>query len=145
MEVSGCIGPYRLWGADEFSGEVVIEKSLSFMLLLMFPEQVRDCHCCSYCKSVFFVFSFLFCGCSVVLSFQFFQSSVSLREKSLPCSGFLNQENGVFSILIRYIYMCVCVIGVIRTSCTLQMRMQYFSSLRHFQIKAVVDSFQYPS
>ncbi len=32
--------------------EVVIEKSLSYMLLLMVPEQVRDWHCCSYCFHV---------------------------------------------------------------------------------------------
>jgi hypothetical protein len=49
---------------------------------------------------------------AVVLFFlsSFFSPSlsVSLREKFLPCSGFLNQENGVISILIRYIYMFVC-------------------------------------
>jgi hypothetical protein len=40
MQVSVFIGLYPLQGADEFSGEVVIEKSLSYMLLLMVPEQL---------------------------------------------------------------------------------------------------------
>jgi hypothetical protein len=43
-------GLYPLKGADEVSGEVVIEKSLSYMLLFMVPEQVSDSHSCSYCK-----------------------------------------------------------------------------------------------
>jgi hypothetical protein len=55
---------YPLWRADEVSGEVVIENSLSYMLLLI-PEEVCDCHCCSYCKCLFW-FSvpvwFLFSG-----------------------------------------------------------------------------------
>jgi hypothetical protein len=33
-------GLYPLSGADEVSGEVVIVKSLSYILLLMVPEQV---------------------------------------------------------------------------------------------------------
>jgi len=40
MQVSVFIGLYPLEGADEGSGEVVIEKSLSYMLLLMVPEQL---------------------------------------------------------------------------------------------------------
>jgi hypothetical protein len=40
MQVSVFIGLYPLQGADEVSGEVVIEKSLSYMLLLMVPEQL---------------------------------------------------------------------------------------------------------
>jgi hypothetical protein len=34
------IGLYPLWGADEVSEEVVIVKSLSYILLLMVPEHV---------------------------------------------------------------------------------------------------------
>jgi hypothetical protein len=49
-------GLYPLQGADEVSGEVVIVKSLSYILLSMVPEQVLDWHFCSYrC-----VFRFLF-------------------------------------------------------------------------------------
>jgi hypothetical protein len=33
-------GLYLLYGADEVSGEVVIVKSLSYIVLLMVPEQV---------------------------------------------------------------------------------------------------------
>jgi hypothetical protein len=40
MQVSVFTGLYLLYGADEVSGKVVIEKSLSYMLLLMGPEQV---------------------------------------------------------------------------------------------------------
>jgi hypothetical protein len=40
-----------------FSGKVVIENSVSYMLLLMVPEQMRDWHCCSY--SAFMLFLFL--------------------------------------------------------------------------------------
>jgi len=40
-------------------GKVVIEKSLSYMLLLMVPEQVWDWYCCSYCFHVLFCFLFL--------------------------------------------------------------------------------------
>jgi hypothetical protein len=39
MQVSVFTGLYLLYGADEVSGKVVIEKSLSYMLLLMVPEQ----------------------------------------------------------------------------------------------------------
>jgi hypothetical protein len=41
------------------------------MLLLMVPEQVRDCHFCSYSKRVFLVFFFFSCPCRIVLSSQF--------------------------------------------------------------------------
>jgi hypothetical protein len=40
MQVSVLTGLHPLWEADEVSGTVVIEKSLSYMLLLMVPEQV---------------------------------------------------------------------------------------------------------
>jgi len=53
-------GLYPLLGADEVSGEVVVDKSLSYILLLMVPEQVWDWHYCSYCCFCFFVFG-LFC------------------------------------------------------------------------------------
>jgi hypothetical protein len=42
------IGLYPLEGADEVGGEVVVVKSLSYILLLMVPEQVWDWHFCSY-------------------------------------------------------------------------------------------------
>ncbi len=37
----------------------MIEKSLSYMLLLMIPEQVLDWHYCSYCFCILFNFLFL--------------------------------------------------------------------------------------
>jgi hypothetical protein len=37
----------------------------------MVPEQVRDCHFCSYSKRVFLVFFFFSCPCRIVLSSQF--------------------------------------------------------------------------
>jgi hypothetical protein len=41
MQVSVFTGLHPLWEADEVSGgKVVVEKSLSYMLLLMVPEQV---------------------------------------------------------------------------------------------------------
>jgi hypothetical protein len=40
MQVGVFTGLYPLLGADEVSKEVVIEKSLSYMLLLMKPGQV---------------------------------------------------------------------------------------------------------
>ncbi len=40
MQVSVFTGLYPLYGADEVSGKFVIEKSLSYMLLLIVPEQV---------------------------------------------------------------------------------------------------------
>ncbi len=40
MQVIAFTGLYLQYGADEVSGKVVIEKSLSYMLLLMGPEQV---------------------------------------------------------------------------------------------------------
>ncbi len=60
-------GLYPLWGADEVSGEVVIVKSLSYILLLMVPEQVRDWHFCSY-WCVFFIFCLFFVSPCLVLS-----------------------------------------------------------------------------
>jgi hypothetical protein len=43
-------------------GYVVIDKSPSYMLLLMVPEQVRDYHFCSYCQFyVLFVFGLPWC------------------------------------------------------------------------------------
>ncbi len=41
MQASVYIGLYPLYGADEVSGEVVTEQSLSYMLLFMVPEQVE--------------------------------------------------------------------------------------------------------
>ncbi len=50
----------------------MIENALLYMLLLMVPEQVKDCHCFSYCKSVYFGFlvlglSLLYCPLFTVL------------------------------------------------------------------------------
>ncbi len=70
MHISINTGLYPLEGSDEVSGEVVIEKSLSFMLLLIVPEQVRDCHCCHTAVVYFIVFSlFYLCVLCFVLSF----------------------------------------------------------------------------
>jgi hypothetical protein len=68
MQVSVDTGLYLLYGADEVSGKVVIEKSLSYMLLLMAPEQVWGWYCCSYCFRVLFCF---FVSWSFVLCFVF--------------------------------------------------------------------------
>ncbi len=45
----GYTGLYPLLGADEISGYVVIDKSLSCMSILTASEQTRDSHRCSYC------------------------------------------------------------------------------------------------
>ncbi len=85
MHISINTGLYPLEGSDEVSGEVVIEKSLSFMLLLIVPEQVRDCHCCSYCSCVFFLFSpcftFVYCALFSVLYVLFWKSFCDLKKK----------------------------------------------------------------
>jgi len=73
-------GLYPLWGADEVSGEVVIVKSLSYILLLMVPEQVWDWHFCSY-WCVFFVFCLFFVSPCLVLSAASW-GSVSLAVSS---------------------------------------------------------------
>jgi hypothetical protein len=68
----------------------VIEKSLSYMLLLMIPEQVLDWHYCSYCFCV--LFHFLFLGSLFfVLSFLLWNSLWLVEEVlTLLC---LNHEN----------------------------------------------------
>jgi hypothetical protein len=66
MQASVYIGLYPLYGADEVSGEVVTEQSLSYMLLFMVPEQVET-------GTVFLYFGFisLFGICFMVLCSQF--------------------------------------------------------------------------
>ncbi len=91
-------GLYPLSGADEVSAKVVIEKSLSYTLLLMVPEQVWDC--CSYCFCFFFLFfvssSFVFCF--VFPSLEFSVAGWRSVNLALP---FLYHENGDFTILMR--------------------------------------------
>jgi hypothetical protein len=77
MQVSGYTGLYPLPGADEVSGEVVIDKLLSYMLLLMVPEQVRDCHCRSYCMCVFVCLCFLLHSSFIPFVLLFLPNSVS--------------------------------------------------------------------
>jgi hypothetical protein len=85
----------------------VIDKLLSYMILLMVPEQVRDCQCCSnFTCLCIFCFSFLdlsllyFCFFPVLKSLS---GSLSLiyNEKFQPCSGFLDREYGDFLMLTR--------------------------------------------
>jgi hypothetical protein len=73
-------GLYPLYGADEVSGEVVIVKSLWYILLLMVPEQVWDWHVCSY-RCVFFDFRLFFVSLCLVLSVASW-GSVSLAVSS---------------------------------------------------------------
>jgi hypothetical protein len=74
----------------------VIEKSPSYMLLLMVPEP--GVH--MFIQQVSNFCSLLFCLGHGVLCSQFcksFSRSLSLTFKKFdPCSGFLNQENGDF-------------------------------------------------
>ncbi len=59
MQVSVHTRPIPTVGrADEVHAEVVIPRSLSY-ILLMVPEQVRDHHWCSYCRCAFFCFLIL--------------------------------------------------------------------------------------
>ncbi len=83
---------YPLKGADEVSGEVVVVKSISYILLLMVPEQVWDWHFCSY-QCVFFVF------CLFLSSLVWF--FVWLPEEELTLLFLLHRENGDFSILMK--------------------------------------------
>ncbi len=56
------------------SGDVMIERSLSYMLLLMVPEQAKDCHCCSYYTCI------LFCFLILVLSLSMYYLLFSVFE-----------------------------------------------------------------
>jgi hypothetical protein len=56
------------------SGEVMIERSLLYMLLLMVPEQVKDCHHCSHYMCI------LFCFLVVVLSLSMYYLLFSVFE-----------------------------------------------------------------
>jgi len=40
--------------------KVVTSKSLSYMLVLMVLEQMKDCHFCSYCSFIFSAFCWIF-------------------------------------------------------------------------------------
>jgi hypothetical protein len=67
LQDGACHRPLPTVGADEVSGEVVIVQSLSYILLLMVPEQVWDWHFCSY-QCVFFVLCLFFVSPCLVLS-----------------------------------------------------------------------------
>jgi hypothetical protein len=57
LNCTWCRIPPSGLSTTAFSGKVVIEKWLSYMLLLMVPEQMWDWHCYSY--SAFMLFLFL--------------------------------------------------------------------------------------
>ncbi len=79
LQVHACHWPLPTVGADEVSGEVVVVKSLSYILLLMVPEQVQDWHFCSY-QCVSFLVLWL---TEEVLTFCFF--FFAFWGKSLSC------------------------------------------------------------
>ncbi len=85
------------------SGQGVIDKFLSFILLLVVSEQVRDCHYCSLFK--FYPSVFL---CFPVPQSLSGNHSLPSRKSFEPCSGFLNLSliNGDFLILRRVIPTC---------------------------------------
>ncbi len=70
----------------------MIVKSLSYILLLMVPEQVSDWHFCSYGCVIFVFFCFL---SSLVWFFLW------LPEEVLTFLFLLHFENGDFSILMK--------------------------------------------
>ncbi len=55
-------------------GDVMIERSLSYMLLLMVPEQAKDCHRSSYYMCI------LFCFLILVLSLSMYYLLFSVFE-----------------------------------------------------------------
>ncbi len=64
-------------------GKVVMDKLLSYMLLLMFPEQVTDCHFCSYCSFLLFLhysLPLLCCSFFLVLKILILNSFFDLKE-----------------------------------------------------------------
>jgi hypothetical protein len=71
------------------SGEVMIERSLSYMLLLMVPEQAKDCHRCSYYMCTLFCFLILVLSLSMyyllfsVFEVLFWEVFLWLREEVL--------------------------------------------------------------
>jgi hypothetical protein len=75
----------------------VIVKSLSYILLLMVPEQVGDWHFCSYRLC----FSFFVCFLSPLVWFFLW-----LPEEVLALLFLLHCENGDFSILMKDNYSC---------------------------------------
>jgi len=87
-QVDACHQPLPI----EVSGEVVVVKSLSYILLLMVPEQVWDWHFCSYrC-----VFSFFVCFLSPLVWFFLW-----LPEEVLALLFLVHCESGDFSILMK--------------------------------------------
>jgi hypothetical protein len=84
MQVSGYTGLYPLPGADEVSGEVVIDKLLSYMSLLMVPEQVS--FILHVCVCVFFyilVLSLLYCFCFLILLVLILKSAFDIKGEVL--------------------------------------------------------------
>jgi hypothetical protein len=73
----------------------VIVKSLSYILLLMVPEQVWDWHFCSYWCVCFF------CFLSPLVWFFLW-----LPEEVLALLFLLHRENRDFSILMKDIWLC---------------------------------------
>ncbi len=89
------------WMDDEVSGKVVIVKSLSYILLLMVPEQMWDWHFCSYwCVCVFFCFVLFFVSPCLVLSVA------SWGSVSLAVSSSLWEWRFLYSYE-RYIYIYI--------------------------------------
>jgi hypothetical protein len=86
---------YPLYGVNEVNGEVVVVKSLSYILLLMALEHVWDWDFCSY-RWVFFV-CFLF---SLVWFFMWLPKVV-LILLFLP-----HHENEVFFVFMIDIHFC---------------------------------------
>ncbi len=84
-----------------------MDRSPSYMLLLMVPKQVRDCHCYSVIHTANFIVPvqilsfcmFLHPGSSVLIWKSFFDLSRSFS----PCPGFLKSESVHFSVLMRVI------------------------------------------
>jgi hypothetical protein len=91
-QVSVFTGLYPLWGADEVSGEVVIGKSLSYMLLWMVPNTCETGTVVHTALGFYFGFCFLvLCYLSCLPFFRIL--SVLLRSAGLALI-FLNCENG---------------------------------------------------
>jgi hypothetical protein len=71
----------------------MVDMLLLYLLLLMVPEQVRDCHFCSYCYFYYFI---VFCSSS---SFCCFSSS---RFLSSYLKFFLWPEEKVMNLVLTF-------------------------------------------
>jgi hypothetical protein len=87
---------HPLKGADEVSGEVVIVKSQSYILLLMVLEQMWDWHFCSH-RCV--CFSFFVCFLSPIVWYFF-----RLPEEVLTLLFLLHHENEFLYSYERYFF-----------------------------------------